>query len=279
MSDPTMTTPSQPAKAAAPTPETDAEFLRLVKQELQELDAGNEFDILRALRRFARTLERQRDEARAERDKVHETIKLACDSAGMDPNDFWYNLPVVITPIVVERDTAIASLATAQKERDEATAALLCFDDDGVTRITWEALAEKKAQRVARLETALRRLIQQCDDTDWMGVAGEMDAALDDARNALSDPAPSGAPSDSFDEACATVAAEMGIGSDGIDRGEEENVRRKLQTISQTQPHAFPASERPHATCPHCGAPGDTETAGCFEFLEQVAQRQAGRPE
>ncbi len=34
---------------------------------------------------------------------------------------------------------------------------------------------------------ALERLIKQCDDTDWMGVAGEMDAALDNARKALAE--------------------------------------------------------------------------------------------
>lgn len=39
--------------------------------------------------------------------------------------------------------------------------------------------------RVRVLETTLGRLIEQCNKTDWMGVAGEMDAALDDSRKAL----------------------------------------------------------------------------------------------
>lgn len=36
-----------------------------------------------------------------------------------------------------------------------------------------------------RLREGLRQLIAQCEETDWMGPAGKMDAALDDARALL----------------------------------------------------------------------------------------------
>lgn len=53
-----------------------------------------------------------------ERDEANQTIKLACDSVGMDPNDSWKNLPVLITPIVVQRDTLLT-------EREEMVKALI----------------------------------------------------------------------------------------------------------------------------------------------------------
>lgn len=52
------------------------------------------------------------------------------------------------------------------------------------------------------------------------------------------------------------------------------------EKFTQTQRHEFPPSDSPQdAICPHCGAPGDTETEFCAEYLEQLMQRQASRPE
>lgn len=47
--------------------------------------------------------------------KEGEILKLACDSAGMDPNAHYWNLPILITHIAVERDTALARLAEAER--------------------------------------------------------------------------------------------------------------------------------------------------------------------
>ncbi len=68
-------------------------------------------------------------------------------------------------------DALAARLATALDDKLEAEAEL--------------ATLRTRLDTMAR---ALERLIKQCDDTDWMGVAGEMDAALDNARATLAEP-------------------------------------------------------------------------------------------
>lgn len=139
-----------------PTPDTDAEFSRIVQNELLETSQGGEYDALRALRRFARTLEHQRNTARAEA-KTHkqiidavimaskwdgcdglaqfiEQIRIEKDEAQqwIDSEPDWkdkYNAQMAA--VVAERDSLRAEVARLTKERDEFQAELqkICDHD------------------------------------------------------------------------------------------------------------------------------------------------------
>lgn len=178
---------AKPDAQVAPTPETDE-----VEQAAPDGVIKNYVPS-----DFARTLERQRDEARAERDesrKYAEKLKVSIN--GIGPKEVDY-----IIAVSKERDTTVASLATAQAQVEQLRA-----DNKRILRLIGEV---NPGSAVWHIKNILNE----------------------------SDPAPSGASS----------------------------------TISQTQRHLFPNSPTPqHTSCLTCGAPVDTSTIFCFDFIEQT---------
>jgi hypothetical protein len=88
--------------------------------------------------------EQQRNEAKP---RLQWYRELFCPDHDPSQDESWrqYGCPVCMA-------------GRENKEAVDAKNALMCRDDDGVTRITWGQLAEKKAQRVAKIQGELDKI-------------------------------------------------------------------------------------------------------------------------